>query len=57
MKMTNIIHKLYYVRNVVSKGIDVNKTTKSKDCHICLYCYFFNKGFEFQSYAIDVSMY
>ena len=57
MKMTNIVQKLYYDRNVVSKGIDVNKTTKSKDCDICLYCYFFNKGFKFQSYLCNRCQY
>ena len=57
MKMTNIIHKLYYDRNVVSKGINVNKTTKSKDCDICLYCYFFNKGLKFQSYLCNRCQY
>ena len=55
--MTNIIHKLYYDRNVVSKGIDVNKTTKTKDCDICLYWYFFNKGFKFQSYLCNRCQY
>ena len=55
--MTNIIHKLYYDRNAVSKGIDVNKTTKSKDCDICLYWYFFNKGFKFQSYLCNRCQY
>ena len=33
----------------VSEGIDVNKTTKSKECDICCYGYFLSKGFKFQS--------
>ena len=32
---------LYYDRIDVSKGIDVNKTSKSKECNICHYRYFF----------------
>ena len=32
----------------VSKGIDVNKTSESKECNICHYWYFLNKGFKFQ---------
>ena len=31
---------LYYDRIDVSEGIDVNKTSKSKECDICHYCYF-----------------
>ena len=32
---------LYYDRIDVSKGIDVNKTSKSKECNIFHYRYFF----------------
>ena len=38
---------LYCDRIEVSEGIDVNKT--SKECDICHYWYFLNKGFNFQS--------
>ena len=31
-----------------SEGIDVNKTSESKECDICHYWYFLNKGFKFQ---------
>ena len=31
-----------------SKGIDVNKTSESKECDICHYWYFLNKGLKFQ---------
>ena len=31
---------LYYDRTDVSEGIDVNKTSASKECIICLYWYF-----------------
>ena len=32
----------------VSEGIDIDKTSKSKECIICHYGYFWNKGFKFQ---------
>ena len=39
---------LYYDRVDVSEGIDVNKTSASKECDTCHYCYFFNYSFTFQ---------
>ena len=39
---------LYYDRIDVSQGIDVNKTSKSKEGDICHYWQFLNKGFRFQ---------
>ena len=39
---------LYFDRIDVSKEIDVNKTTESKECDICHYWYFLNKGLKFQ---------
>ena len=39
---------LYHDRIDVSKEIDVNKTNKSKECDICHYWYFLDKGFKFQ---------
>ena len=39
---------LYFNRIDVSEGIDVNKTTASKDCNICHYWYFLNFSFKFQ---------
>ena len=40
---------LYYDRINVSEGIDINKASKSKECEICHYWYFLNKGFKFQT--------
>ena len=40
----NIIKMLHYDRIDVFEGINVNKTRKSKECDICLYWYFLNKG-------------
>ena len=39
---------LYYDRIDVSEGIDVNKTSASKECDICHYWYFLNYSFRFQ---------
>ena len=44
---------LYYDRIDVSEGIDVNKTSASKECDICHYWYFLNKGFKFQPYVCN----
>ena len=40
---------IYYGRIDAFEGIDVNKTSGSKECGICHYWYFLNIGFEFQS--------
>ena len=40
---------LYCDRTDVSGGIDINKTSELKECDICQYSYFLNKGFKFQS--------
>ena len=39
---------LHYDRIDVSEGIDVNKTSASKECNICHYWYFLNYSFTFQ---------
>ena len=39
---------LYFDRTDVFEGIDVNKTSATKECAICHYWYFLNKGFKFQ---------
>ena len=38
---------LYYSRINISEGINVTKSSNSKECMICHYC-FFNHGFKFQ---------
>ena len=40
---------LYCDRLEVSEGINVNKASKSKECDICNYWYFIDKGLKFQS--------
>ena len=39
---------LCYDRADVSEGIDVNKTSASKECDVYHYWYFFNCNFKFQ---------
>ena len=39
---------LYFHRIGVSKGIDANKTSKSKECAVCHCWYCLNKRFKFQ---------
>ena len=39
---------LYYNRTDISEGIDVNKTSASKECDVCHYWYFLNYSFKFQ---------
>ena len=42
------IKMLYYDTIHVSEGIDVNKTSASKECYICHYWYLLNYSFKFQ---------
>ena len=39
---------LYFDRIDASKGIDVNKTSASKECVLCHYWHFLNNCFKFQ---------
>ena len=39
---------IYYNRIDISEGIDVNKTSSSKECDVCHYSYFLNFSFKFQ---------
>ena len=39
---------LYFDGIDISEGIDVNKTSKSKECDICYYWYFLSKNLKFQ---------
>ena len=42
-----------YDRIDISEGIDVNKTSKSKECSICHYWYFLDKVLKFQPDACN----
>ena len=41
---------LKYDRTDISEGIDVNKTTASKECDICHYWYFKDIAFKYEPY-------
>ena len=43
----SILQMLYHDRMDISEGIDFTKSSNSKECMICHYC-FFNHGFKFQ---------
>ena len=51
-KQMLVYYKCYIVIEL-SQGIDVNKTSESKECNICHYWYFWNKGFKFQPNACN----
>ena len=44
---------LEYDRIDISEGIDVNKTSASKECDICCYWYFKDIGFKCESYLCN----
>ena len=48
---------LYFDRIDVSEGIDINKTSASKECDTCHYWYFLYKGFKFQRYVCNACHY
>ena len=43
---------LEYNKIDISEGIDVNKTSESKECDICYYWYFKHIDFKYESYLI-----
>ena len=46
---------LEYDRRDISEGIDMNKTSSSKECDICYYWYFLNKTLVMNHiFAMDV---
>ena len=44
---------LEYDRINISEGIDINKTNVLKECDICHYCYFPDKGFKYEPYLCN----
>ena len=44
---------LEYDRIDISGGIDVNKTSGSKKCDICHYCYFKDIGYKYEPYLCN----
>ena len=41
---------LEYDRINISEGIDINKSSNSKECDICYYWYFLDKNFNYEPY-------
>ena len=44
---------LEYDRIDISEGIDVNKTSSSRECSLCHYYYFLDMNFNYQKYLCD----
>ena len=44
---------LEYDRIDISEGIDIDKTSKSKECDIFHYWYFLNKNFKYEKYLCN----
>ena len=44
---------LEYDKIDISEGIDINKTSRSKECDICRYWYFLNKNFCYEPYLCN----
>ena len=44
---------LRYDRINISEGIDINKTNASKECDICHFWYFLDKGFKYEPYLCN----
>ena len=42
---------LQYKKIDVSEGVDINKTSPSKECMLCHYCYFKDVGFKFEPHV------
>ena len=45
---------LQYDRIDISEGIDINKTSASKECYICHYWHFLDKNFNYEPYLCNV---
>ena len=44
---------LQYQKIDVSERIDVNKTSASKECELCHYCFFKDIGFKFEEHVCN----
>ena len=44
---------LRYQKIDVSEGLDVNKTSASKECELCNYCFFKDNGFKFEKHVCN----
>ena len=48
---------LRYQKIDVSEGIDVNRTSASKECELCHYWLFEDVGFKFEEVVINIMIY
>ena len=46
---------LEYDKKDISEGIDINKTSSSKECDVCHYWYFLNKNVSYVPYLCNGS--
>ena len=44
---------LQYQKTDISEGIDVNKTSVSKECELCHYWFFKNIGFQYEEHVYN----
>ena len=44
---------LEYDKINISEGIEINKTSASKECAICQYWHFLNKNFSYEPYLCN----
>ena len=44
---------MQYKKFDVSEGIDVSKTSPSKECQLCHYCFFKDIGFKFEEHVCN----
>ena len=44
---------LWYQKIDVSEGIDINKTSASKECELCHYWFFKDVGFKFEEHVCN----
>ena len=52
------VKMLQYEKIDASEGIDVNKTSASKECEFCHYCFFKDVGFNLKNmFVMDVMIY
>ena len=49
----NVYKRLEYDRIDISEGVDVDKTSLSKECEPCHYWYFKDNGFKYENYLCN----
>ena len=44
---------LQYIKTDVLEGIDINKTSASKQCELCHYCFFKDIGYKYEEHVCN----